>query len=201
MIMGRLIRYPPVEDVLTLIRLAHEDIVRNKNFKREIFIIQLAILKGLKKGGSNAKGLFKAKNSDKKPSNQKTRDDDESSPDAKVILFGSGIPSSTTVKKEEPKVKVVKVVGDDDVLSNPLARGTVQPKQQTPPVVAQNKGFSLKIIFLIFVIEVSKGPNVNQKLAEENDKALQNINDIIQLIKQENEKYKGYLLSVVKSFT
>ena len=104
-----------------------------------MLIFNKAILKGLKKAGSNAKGLFKARHSDKKPSNQKSREDDESSPDAKVILFGSGIPGTTAVKKEEPKVKVVKVVGDDDVLSNPLARGTVQLKQ-TPSVVVQNKG-------------------------------------------------------------
>ncbi len=38
MIMGRLIRYPPVEDVLTLIRLAHEDIVRKWFFDGEEYL-------------------------------------------------------------------------------------------------------------------------------------------------------------------
>ena len=37
MIMGRLIRYPPIEDVTTLIRLAHEEVVRNKSFEKAAF--------------------------------------------------------------------------------------------------------------------------------------------------------------------
>ena len=102
-------------------------------------------MKGIKKQSSNARGLFKANPPDKRVANQKAQTrDEESSPDAKVILFGSGTPSiNSTTKKEEiitsSKVTVVKVAGDGDVFSNPLTRGAVPTKQQTPIVVNKLK--------------------------------------------------------------
>ena len=143
--MGRLIRYPPIEDVTTLIRLAHEEIVRNKISCREFLSSSIAIVKGIKKQSSNARGLFKANPPDKRVANQKSQiREEDSSPDAKVILFGSGTPSiNSTTKKEETitssKVTVVKVAGDGDVFSNPLNRGAVPTKQQTPVIINKPK--------------------------------------------------------------
>jgi len=162
MIMGRLIRYPPIEDVTTLIRLAHEEVV--------------PIVKGIKKQSSNARGLFKANPPDKRGVNQRSQiHDEESSPDAKVILFGAGVPSSSTNKT------VIKIAGSgDDVLSNPLARGPAPTKQQTPIVIANKP---------------KEEENIAKKIGEDNEKALKNINDIIQLIKQENDKFPSISLS------
>ena len=50
MIMGRLIRYPPIEDVTTLLRLAHEDIVRKKKFLLKNTHLPTSHIEGIEKG-------------------------------------------------------------------------------------------------------------------------------------------------------
>jgi len=59
MIMGRLIRYPPVEDVTTLIRLAHEDIVRKNSFKLRVIVnFQQSHIEGIEKGRIKCKRII-----------------------------------------------------------------------------------------------------------------------------------------------